>query len=673
MKLPGSVAFRLVSVIGISIVLSLGISSLFMTASVRQAAEQQGRANLTQLVEATTQSVKAYNTELEAEAAKLSAVFGKLFPGTFEVDTGETQVVAGQQVPALLNAGRPIAGDYTEVDQFADATGGNATIFVRRGDDFVRVVTSVKTESGSRAVGTVLDRSSPAYQRNLDGEAFNGKVTLFGRKFVTNYSPIFDASNRVIGIRYIGIEYSDSLSAIINGLREQTVGSRGHIFILNTQQGNTRGQLVAHPTDQGRSFASLGGGSDAALRQMLNESEGDLEVMLNGPDGLAPWVVHFGAIPELDWVVAAAQPKSEMLATASSVSSRMMLAILVTVVVVGAVLILSARRMVARPLDDAVAALETIARGDYSQDVQVTHGGEMGRLQRALGTMQTQVKTTITEISKASFELASAARQLTVAGDRMATDSRRQSEAATSMASTIEELTTNIDHLAGNASEAREISEATDDSSRRGAEVIEAADHQMQHIADSVRQASDRMTALDEVSEEVATIIEVIENIAEQTNLLALNAAIEAARAGEQGRGFAVVAEEVRNLASRTTDSAHTITSMIGKMRDGTRDAVGMMRQNLDDVDSVAKLGHEAGDAIKDIQDSAQRVVTVFSEISERLNEQSQASNEVAQNVERIATMAETNDKSTQEVAQATVELETMAEQLKSIVSRFQV
>jgi methyl-accepting chemotaxis protein len=668
-----SVAFRLAAAASLAIATILGATGWFMTDRTEKAVVALGKTNLEQLVETSAKAVEAYNRELESEAANLSAVFGYLFPGEFTLDPARQVDVLSERVPAILSGGQDIAGDYSQVDEFAQATGGNATIFVRRGNDFVRVVTSVQKENGDRAVGTLLSRDSPAYERNIKGEPFNGKVTLFGRKFVTNYTPIKNSGGRVIGIRYIGKEFSESLSALREGLGEQKVGESGYVFIMDASNSDQHGELVLHPTFEGRQMNELSQSTAGFVDTASNEQFGQRQLLWSDQGQAEPWEVYFRNIPKLDWVVAAAAPASELTGASDVLSRTLLFVTLATIALVAIILGFTSRALVSRPLTEAVEALTAIADGDYTREVKVSRKDETGQLQQALKTMQTNVRRAMGEISGAAQELAGASQQLAVSSDQVARGSREQSQSATSMASTIEELTTNIEHLAANASEANEISQASSEKSERGASVIKRADSEMQRIAQTVRDASGSMEELDELSQQITSIIEVIGQIAEQTNLLALNAAIEAARAGEQGRGFAVVADEVRNLAGRTTASAHEITGMIERLREGTHKAVTTMNNNVKDVEGVAELANEAGTSIRDIQEGANRVVSVFSEISERLSEQSKASNEVAQSVEQIATMTGTNDSAIQESARATSELDQMAKRLQAIVGRFRV
>ena len=100
----------------------------------------------------------------------------------------------------------PTFTDHSIVDRTVDAVGGNATIFVtdERGQ-FVRRTTNVKTENGSRAVGTVLAPNHPAQPLLKAGQPYYGEAVLFGRSFYTAYHPVLDAAGKIIGVLYIGI------------------------------------------------------------------------------------------------------------------------------------------------------------------------------------------------------------------------------------------------------------------------------------------------------------------------------------------------------------------------------------------------------------------------------------------------------------------------------------
>lgn len=115
-----------------------------------------------------------------------------------------TDAVAGKTVPALFFGTTKMNNNFTLVDDVVKAVGGTATIFVKSGDEYVRVATNVKKDDGSRAIGTILDPNGKAIASIKNNEAFYGEVTILDKLYVTGYEPIHDAANNVIGIYYVG-------------------------------------------------------------------------------------------------------------------------------------------------------------------------------------------------------------------------------------------------------------------------------------------------------------------------------------------------------------------------------------------------------------------------------------------------------------------------------------
>jgi sensor histidine kinase regulating citrate/malate metabolism len=94
--------------------------------------------------------------------------------------------------------------NFILVDEVQKEMGGTATIFVKSGDEFVRVATNVKKDDGSRAIGTLLDPKGKAIAALAKGESYFGEADILGKPYVTGYEPISDASNNIIGIYYVG-------------------------------------------------------------------------------------------------------------------------------------------------------------------------------------------------------------------------------------------------------------------------------------------------------------------------------------------------------------------------------------------------------------------------------------------------------------------------------------
>lgn len=328
-------------------------------------------------------------------------------------------------------------------------------------------------------------------------------------------------------------------------------------------------------------------------------------------------------------------------------------------------------RSIAGRLQQVVEVARSIAQGRLDSRIQRGGRDEIGVLLDAFATMQERLREMIGQIRVGAGQLVEAAQNISSASTQLSVSTQEQSQAASSMAATVEELTVSINHVADNANEAHALSSDSGRQSAEGGAVIQETLASMQRIADTVQGAAAQIAELGQQSDQISSIVNVIKEIADQTNLLALNAAIEAARAGEQGRGFAVVADEVRLLAQRTANSTQEITEMIKKIQAGTRNAVSNMEVGVQQVSGGLEQASQAGDAIVAIRQASGRVVDVVDQISLALREQTVASQDVARNVERIAQMSVHNSEAVAESSRTAQGLQQLALTLEKQVASF--
>ena len=114
-----------------------------------------------------------------------------------------TEAVGNKSVPALYFGSTKMNNDFTIVDEVGNEDPGMATtLFVKAGDEFVRVATSVRLPDGRRAVGTVL--APPALDSIKAGKHYYGEVQVLGTAYITNYEPIKNGSGETIGAYFVG-------------------------------------------------------------------------------------------------------------------------------------------------------------------------------------------------------------------------------------------------------------------------------------------------------------------------------------------------------------------------------------------------------------------------------------------------------------------------------------
>lgn len=289
--------------------------------------------------------------------------------------------------------------------------------------------------------------------------------------------------------------------------------------------------------------------------------------------------------------------------------------------------------------DEALLAwVEALAEGRYDgpgvrDDDRLSNA--IARLSIRLAESASKSLDSIVDINIQSNETAiSAARMLTACQD---VDQRTQALAAAS-----EEMVASVGQIRTTADDALERAGQMKASAEQGMSTVRSASRAMGRVEATAIDASDKIVALSAASEEIGAIVGSIDAIAKQTNLLALNATIEAARAGEAGRGFAVVASEVKALSQQTSKATDDIRERIQRLRSEVELIVTAMSDCKAAAAESKSVVSQLGEEMANVDGHTTTVTQGMHEIAGILNQQTDASREVAEGIAAIASKTRT-------------------------------
>ncbi|CAG8869392.1 hypothetical protein PS627_03464 [Pseudomonas fluorescens] len=653
---------RIASQLGVALAAVLAVvitgSTLFALRSLDSANLTTRQEHLASEARLLADQLDTFHTSLKDNTQRLSGLFERRFASNLRVDAGQSITVAGVPTPALYLGDRLLNNDFEQVDEFQQMTAGVATLFVRSGDDFVRISTSLTKQDGSRAIGTQLDRQHPAYPRLMAGQAYVGRALLFERNYMTRYVPVRDAGGRVIAVLFVGFDYTDAQNTQFANLERFRIGHTGSLALLD---------------EQGHWLVSPAGASDEVAAGLtvkgLAGRPGQGSFWDNAGSTLYSVTMPFAEGP---WTVVASMPETEIRAVTWSVGLRLAIgSLLAMLLAVAATLWLLRRRL--RPLGDLVRQAQALGAGDLQARLAVSSNDEIGQLARSFNQMGDALATMVEHIRGASEQVSGRARSLSGLSSGACEGMEQQSGEITSMAGAVEEFSATSMNIADNMGSTERMARDNVQQTRIGRSAMDEASASLQQIAEALSGTAQVMDTLGARSQEIGGIVGVITAIADQTNLLALNAAIEAARAGEQGRGFAVVADEVRSLASRTRQATEEISTMIASIQQQTGHAISTMEQGNRLMQEGLERNAKVAAALASIDEQSRSAGEQFAAISTATQEQSSTATVLSRNLQSIALANSEQRDVANELAATAQELEGLAGQLRQEVDRFRV
>ncbi|MGA3673795.1 methyl-accepting chemotaxis protein [Lysinibacillus agricola] len=358
-------------------------------------------------------------------------------------------------------------------------------------------------------------------------------------------------------------------------------------------------------------------------------------------------------------------------------------------------------RLIVNPIKELQANMLKAGDGDLTVQGTYSSKDEIGQLTQSFNSMLNNIRNTVTKVNETADHVASASEELNanaaettkatemvaITMETIAHGSVEQLKNVSSTSNTVNELSTGVQQVAGNAQAVSELSGDSLSLVINGMNAADQMNEQMMDITERVKGLSEVVDLLGKRSNDIGQIIDSITAIAEQTNLLALNAAIEAARAGEHGKGFAVVADEVKKLAEQSAASSNQIEVLISETQKDTQKAVGSMKLVTVGVNEGIKTAENTRTTFAAIQGAIQDVTMQVEEVSAAVEQMAAGTEEIVGSMntihsitksttagtESISATTEEQTASMEEISSSAYALANLADELRDLAAQFRV
>jgi methyl-accepting chemotaxis protein len=503
---------------------------------------------------------------LTVQLNKLAKILASRFPGGFSLDKDRHIRIGEEDTPLLLSGQNALNMNFSAIDSFSAQTGVGATIFVKRGQDFIRVSTSVKKENGERAVGTLLDHSHPGYKIILDGGCYIGFAQLFGSQYMTRYDPIRDTRGNIIAVLYVGINVENrfqfGISAKISLL---AAGIVAPVFALYAW---IAGAAMPSPP------SSLGALSAQAMAEQMTQLK-----IRNGVGAALALGIAF------------------------------------------LLLYLTLQKILARPMKEAMKETQRLARGDLSTMIHVGRRDELGLLIQAINGVCQGLAGIVGNVRKSTDSINISSNDIALGNNDISTRTESQASALEQISATMENFTATARHNSESTHQASTLVASASEQALAGGTVVDQVVLTMGSIRESSHKVVDIIGVIDSIAFQTNILALNASVEAARAGEQGRGFAVVATEVRQLAQRSAAAAQEIKVLIANSVekvDNGSKLVDLAGKTMHNIVASVTNVASIMRDIATDGKAQSndiaEVSQAINDMDEMTQKTAELVQE-----------------------------------------------------------
>lgn len=576
--------------------------------------------------------------------------------------------------------------------------------------DMLRIATNLSGLNHERAIAyyrpaiTMTGKHDPVISALMQDKPFKGSVFILDDWYLSNFEPIKNDKNEVIGAIAVSIRQKN-IESLIRAIENITVGTNGYVWVIKglSDKDHLVDNIIIKSANIDKSIIINDESRNIyeTIRQnahTLKEREIRRETVTwkdPADKTTSSKTIAYAYFREWDWVIGITAYDRDFSGSYEHIKLlfhelkiAVLLETLIALITIGFIafyfggliikpitaLTTIAARVAEGNIGAAVALIDRINKGEDKTLAQTKNrDDETGDLCRAIIAMTGNLNRIIGQVKTSSIQLISTATEISGTAKMQEATVNDFGASTNKIAAAVKQISSTSQELFNTMSNVSNVANETGLMADAGLNELSGMESTMKNLTDATTSISSKLAVISDKAGNITSVVTTISKVADQTNLLSLNAAIEAEKAGEYGVGFAVVAREIRRLADQTAFATLDIEQIVKEMQSAVSAGVMEMDKFTEEVHSgVLEVG-QISEHLQKIIIQAQELSPRFIAVKEGMQSQSQGAHQISDAMANLTEAAYKTSNSLKEFERATQSLHRAVDGLRSEITRFKV